>query len=496
MKDMTGLKRLLLLTAVTLLACPGAAVAADPPGTYVVSACRAGDKPAPLAGWYVEGAAGSQFWNTCAQAGSFGIAQGGQQSWALGDYRRWRWDAPPDVAVAGVRLWRTLMSGNSLGYAFQAGDAWIDDSSSLLVMPVESLDLNSTRLTFVLGCRRQGEGCVVPDGPPPQPFVAFSRIDMVLRDLSPPEVRSAPTGSLLQAGHVAGNVEVTMDSVDRGGGLSRATLLLDGVRGTERSFGGPMCVPPYTTPVPCPLSGRVEISLDTASIPDGQHRVELELKDVAGNRTLVGPFPIAVRNHPVPVALTPGRLSMSRPSVTARYEARTVIGGALTDLTGLPMAGAQIEVASRLRMRGSDFVPAGPVVTDAAGRFAVPVEPGPARVFRFRYAVSEATADLVIPAPVKLAATPNTTRNGRSIRFSGRIPGTDATTRVELQAQAGAKWIPFRTVTLRNGRFSARYRFTKTRRTTRYRFRAVIHADANFPYTAGRSPVVKVLVRP
>jgi hypothetical protein len=117
-------------------------------------------------------------------------------------------------------------------------------------------------------------------------------------------------------------------------------------------------------------------------------------------------------------------------------------------------------------------------------------------VYRFRYALSETTADLVISAPVKLATNPKATRNGRSIRFSGRVPGTDATTRVELQAQAGSKWIPFRTVTLLNGRFSARYRFTKTRSTTRYRFRAVIHSDANFPYTAGRSPVVKVLVRP
>jgi hypothetical protein len=103
---------------------------------------------------------------------------------------------------------------------------------------------------------------------------------------------------------------------------------------------------------------------------------------------------------------------------------------------------------------------------------------------------------VVVAAPVRLSTDRKSTRNGRSVKFLGRVPGAGgARARVELQAWAG-RWIPFKTAALKNGRFSASYRFTKTFTTVRYRFRAVIHDDPAFPYAAGRSAVVKVLVRP
>jgi hypothetical protein len=67
---------------------------------------------------------------------------------------------------------------------------------------------------------------------------------------------------------------------------------------------------------------------------------------------------------------------------------------------------------------------------------------------------------------------------------------------VELQARAGRKWVPFRTATVSKGHFSARYTFTNTSTTQHYRFRAVVRKDPNFPYAAGTSRTVKVLVRP
>jgi hypothetical protein len=49
---------------------------------------------------------------------------------------------------------------------------------------------------------------------------------------------------------------------------------------------------------------------------------------------------------------------------------------------------------------------------------------------------------------------------------------------------------------LARGKFSARYRFTSTRTTQRYSFRAVVRRDPNFPYAPATSRIVKVLVRP
>jgi hypothetical protein len=104
---------------------------------------------------------------------------------------------------------------------------------------------------------------------------------------------------------------------------------------------------------------------------------------------------------------------------------------------------------------------------------------------------------VIVAAPERLATDRKSTRNGRAIKFTGTVPGAGkARTRVELQAWANGKWIPFKTADLRNGRFGASYRFTRTFATSRYRFRAVVHDDPDFPYAAGRSAVVSVLVRP
>jgi hypothetical protein len=172
------------------------------------------------------------------------------------------------------------------------------------------------------------------------------------------------------------------------------------------------------------------------------------------------------------------------------------VEGALVDFSGAPLAGAQIEVASRPLMRNAVFSVVAPVLTDGSGRFTVPVPPGPSRTFRLRYVASEVSGEVVIPAPVKLKASPRRTRNGKSVRFVGTIPGTDAGTRVELQARAGRRWVPFRSATLSGGKFSAKYRFTSTTTTQRYRFRAVVRSDPNFPYAPATSPTVSVLVRP
>ena len=88
---------------------------------------------------------------------------------------------------------------------------------------------------------------------------------------------------------------------------------------------------------------------------------------------------------------------------------------------------------------------------------------------------------VIVAAPVRLKVSPTKTRNGRTIKFSGSVPQAGkARTRVELQAWANGKWVPFKTVALKNGRFRAGYRFMRTFIAQRYRFRAVIQDDPNF----------------
>ena len=53
----------------------------------------------------------------------------------------------------------------------------------------------------------------------------------------------------------------------------------------------------------------------------------------------------------------------------------------------------------------------------------------------------------------------------------------------------------FRSTRLRNGRFSEKYRFTRTRGRVTYAFRARVRQEAGFPFLTGVSPQAKVTVR-
>ncbi len=93
--------------------------------------------------------------------------------------------------------------------------------------------------------------------------------------------------------------------------------------------------------------------------------------------------------------------------------------------------------------------------TDAKGRFSVKLGKGVSREVRISYGDSVQTVKVIVAAPVRLKTDKKSTRNGRSITFTGSVPGAgNARTRVELQALANRKWVPFKSVALRNGRFT------------------------------------------
>jgi hypothetical protein len=178
------------------------------------------------------------------------------------------------------------------------------------------------------------------------------------------------------------------------------------------------------------------------------------------------------------------------------YGKASVVRARVRDATGTPVGGIQIGVSTRLAVRGAPIVRETPVLSDAQGHVSVRLPKGPSREVRFTYGDQAASVNVVVPAPVRFAASPATTRNGGTIRLHGSVPGTQATAAVDLQARSGKKWITFKAVSLRGGRFSTQYRFERTFRTTRYRFRAVVHANSRFPYAAATSRVASVLVRP
>jgi hypothetical protein len=499
------MKRFLLLIGVALSALPSAtARAADVPGTYVVASCSLGDQPIPLTGWYRAQPSDRHLVNTCGKRfGYFAAERAGQTIWGVGERYQWLWNAPADTAIFGVRAWGETGSAAGrfgvIGGSLEAGNVRIDLPGG--DGPVEKGDLNATQLALTMGCGGL-EGCLY-DNPPPAPgsggrgvIAQISRLEILLRDLSPPEAVSGPTGTLIENRPLSGESNIRTSYRDRGGGLRSVAVLLDGVSAVRREIASDSCRQPSAVTVPCPTSGEISVDFDTRTVSDGQHRVELVLEDVGGNRTIAGSYLVNIRNAPPAATERPGRLRIKRYSMRVRYGSNAALRGALIGLDESPIAGAEIQVASRVMRRGAEYEVLRPVSTDATGGFVVPIPAGPSREFRLRYASSETSAEVIVPAPVSLKVSPRRTRNRKSVRFSGSIPGTDAGTRVELQARAGRRWVPFRTTMLARGKFSARYRFTSTRTTQRYSFRAVVRRDPNFPYAPATSRIVKVLVRP
>ena len=162
------------------------------------------------------------------------------------------------------------------------------------------------------------------------------------------------------------------------------------------------------------------------------------------------------------------------------------------------IADAGIEVWERLWIRGAVPRRVAVIGTDDSGRFVFKALSGPSRTLRFRYpgtAVVRARStevDIRVRAASTIRVNRRRVVNGEDIVLSGRVRGGPLPTvgkLVQLQAYSRGRWLTFATprADRGTGRWSYRYRFTSTRGTVRYRFRARVPQEAGFPYIVGHS---------
>ena len=242
--------------------------------------------------------------------------------------------------------------------------------------------------------------------------------------------------------------------------------------------------------------------LDTRTVPDGRHTLQLALIDVAGNRGLTSPTDVNVRNGPPasppssPAAARPGTLTVARKALRARHNRAAVVTATLRDTARAPIAGAPVTVAVRTNVRGSRYASPLTVFSDSKGAVTLRLPPGPSRIVRMTYGDSAVTVTVKVKAPLRLSVTPKSTRNRGTVRLTGSVAGTRLPTRIELQAFSGGHWFPFKTVALRKGKSP---RATASRGATRPS--ATASARCCTPTATSRtrprtSPVVAVRVRP
>jgi hypothetical protein len=302
----------------------------------------------------------------------------------------------------------------------------------------------------------------------------------------------------------------------------------------------------------CPATHSGLIGVDTTKVPDGAYELGVRTTDAAGNsRTALAAEPVVIDNvvdqptpsSPTPVIVLPpaghdgangqnggpGRpgtvtvltlnganasasaslkatfAATHRGVLTSAYGKKVLITGQLVSPSARPITGARLSVMQQDKLVGAKMVPAAEVVTDATGKFVYTTTAVRSRTIRFGYrAHLEDTAfssttdiSLGVIARLSLSASPRALRNGHVVVFRGSVAGAPRGVRkvIELQVKKGSRWMTFRSTRLRNGRFSERYRFTRTRGRVTYVFRARVREEVGFPFLTSHSRSVKVAVR-
>jgi hypothetical protein len=289
---------------------PGPAHAA----TYAVQTCTNGS----LAGWtHFNLGDWSSTGNGCGVPGAGMSAEIDAPAWSTAG---WRFTAPADTEIAGFRVTRSYrlaadrpygtsvysLATEGSGRDYRAGDVNLGGARTVPpATEVASGLTGQTALSVHVDCAG-GLGCTGRSG-----LVVFdARLE--LSDDAAPAI-TATSGTLLAAGPLAGTRALSFSATDRGGGLLRARLLVDGQTLAEGSLdaGATACAgPPFAAVVPCPLSASTTLALDTRRLAEGRHEVQLVVFDATGvNKAVHGPVEVFVDNVPPPASVSAPRLA-------------------------------------------------------------------------------------------------------------------------------------------------------------------------------------------
>jgi len=379
----------------------------------------------------------------------------------------------------------------------------------------------------------------------------MSHSTVEISDRASPDVRSE-SGAALTEPTWTEPQSLAYSATDRGGGLFQTLVEVDG--NVVKSYpvtSDDRCVDrggrDFGYAVPCPLQASSTISIDPADLPAGNHKVGLYVEDAAGNRTaIMPPTERTIVNDLRSVGYFAGgrffNPRFSRPRVangdgatsgaqlsarfvrrvghgrkrhtvsstarTTSFSQRPTIKGTLAAPSGEPIRNATIFFGQQVE--GGQWRLDGATTTDVAGRYAFqPKGRQPSRALRavyFPYSDShESTLSAVLAlrvrAGITLATDRRSARNGQRVGFTGRVLGAIPAggVAITLQAKVGRTYRSFRQLratAATGGRFRTTYRFERTQRSVRYRFRAKVVKQAGLPFATGASRTVIVSVRP
>ncbi len=546
---MTRMSRLLLplATALVLLVVPSVASA----GTYQMHACRdASGALASSSSWSFEQSTsivGSHD-DTCPRGGIH-LALKASVAHPADAYAKAFFLAPDSTSIVSYTLWRSARVAAGTPYWFSAmeqyGSDWrwagpsckgTTNNCSGIGNPADPMSETNRfsrkpstpikGIALYVSCGLDNSGttnCPSSSGVSSEAWM--HRADITLSDDVKPKLETTPVGALVDAtSSVQGTQSVAIQASDKGGGLARALVEVDGKVVASNGFGSSPCREPYTARVPCPLRSSTSVSFDTTTLQDGNHSVRVLVQDAGGNTTTWGPVKLTTHNAPLDQSCNPepanpvsglalsgglvrtGSRATGRSALTIRWATRkrARLRGRLLTTAGQPVAGAPVCIAWRPSGLGAPLAPLQRLTTDATGRYAMTVPRGSSRDLYAIYrtpggAVAKKMALRVIPR-LTVRRSARNLANGDVLTIRGSLRGGPIPSRgvlVRAEAWRGTRWQPFGEVRARgtSGRYRVRYRFTGTRGVQRYTLRVRVVPQAAYPYLGVASKRFHVRVR-
>jgi hypothetical protein len=365
------------------------------------------------------------------------------------------------------------------------------------------------------------------------------------------ELADAPTLSgavdlSLHAEDAGSGVYLAVFSVD---GTEVARTVLDEDGGRCRNVGQTTDgLPAFLYLQPCLPSLNADLPFDTDALADGTHHLVVSVTNAAGDSTVALDRRITVLNHPsVPTTPqqpspegqgptgvaknepSPSSTTASQPhgdngtnasagatlrvrwsatahaSLAGAYGRAQTVLGRLTAPDGAAIGGASVQVLSTPSFQGAQTLALATARTAADGSFRVRLPAAtPSSRITFAYAshsgqaAPDVTAALILTVPARLSldVAPRVSHAGGTIHFHGTLAGgplPPGGKQLVLEARTpGGSWRQFQALsTLAHGRYRASYRFRLGGPVT-YEFRAVSPKEADFPFAAGASNIVRV----
>ncbi len=248
-----------------------------------------------------------------------------------------------------------------------------------------------------------------------------------------------------------------------------------------------------------------QAQLSTTGLAAGQYPLVVTAYDGAGQATTetrtvtlepVGNGAGAARD----ARLTAGFGSRLTPRHTVAYGRPDRVRGRLTTAAGAPIAGAALQIFTRVVLPRRGFRPVTTVTTDAEGNYSYLAPRGPSRQIRIDYKAftgdASPTTTRLVRMSTKAGVRMSARKRGDTVRFSGRLrggPKPQSGLLVVLQGyQAGYGWRTFRTARVSGGgRFNTLYRWRTPARGT-FRFRATVREQIGYAYATGRSREIRI----